>query len=167
MIRSSITNDKGIQRDIYVRREAKKAFMVGPLYTFLILGLTYISMSKWVVFFYFSGLFLMLLAIILFIFAPLRMLNRHNRTIASISIEEDKVCFKTFNALWMKSKEIVIPKSQLRAKYSKFNWYGTAVKEGLKIYGTSSCEFYLVKDFFGEFEMIRNSVLEEIISSET
>lgn len=164
MIKSSIINDKGIQRDIYVRREAKKALMVGPLYAFLILGLTYISMSEWVVFFYASGLFLILLSIILFIFAPLRMLNRHNRTIANISIEDDKVCFNTFNALWMKSKEIVIPKSQLRAKYSKFNWYGAAVTEGLKIYDISSCEFYLVKDFFGEFEMIRNGVLEDIIS---
>lgn len=167
MIISSITNDEGIQRDIYVRREAKKAFVVGPLYTSLILGLTYISMSKWVVFFYFSGLFLILLAIFLFILAPLRMLNRHNRTIASISIEGDKVCFKTFNALWMKSKEIVMPKSQLRVRDSKFNWYGATVKKGLKILGLSNSEFYLVKDFFGEFEMIRNSVLKENSSSKS
>ncbi len=85
MIGSFITNDKGIQRDIYIRREAKKAFVVGPFYTFLILGLTYISMSKWVLFFYFSGLFVLLLAIILFIIAPLKLLNRHNKTIERIT----------------------------------------------------------------------------------
>lgn len=167
MTKNSITNDVGIQRDIYVRREARKAFVVGPLYTFIILGLTYISMSKWILFFYSSGLFLLLLAFFIFIFAPLRMLNRHNRTIASISVEDDKVCFKTFKALWLKSIEVEIPKSQLKCINSKFNWYGATEKEGLKILGLSNCEFYLVKDFFEEFETIRNSVFEENTSVKT
>jgi uncharacterized UPF0160 family protein len=95
---------------------------------------------------------------LLFVFAPLRMLNRHNRTISSISFEDGRVCFKTFKALWMKSKEVEIPKKQLKAKDSKFNWYGATDKEGMKFSGIPGCDFFLVKDFFKDYEMIRNEM---------
>lgn len=158
MMKNNSTNEKGIERDSYVRREAKKAFLIGPIYTFLIVGLSYISMAKWIIFFYFSGVFILLLGILLFIVAPIRMLRRHNRTISSISIYNERVCFETFCALWMNKKEIEIPKILLKTMYSKFNWYGTPIKEGLIIIDATGEKFYLVKDYFKEFDAIRKAI---------
>jgi len=160
MTKVNTINEKGIHRDNYVRKEVIKAFLIGPIYSFVIIGVSYFSMSKWIAFFYFSGTFLTLLAILLFIVAPIRMLFRHNRTIKSISSDNEKVIILTFKGLWLKCKEVVIPKNKLKTKVSKLSGYGATAKEGMVFATTTGQEFYLVKDYFDEFDLIRDTLLD-------
>ena len=50
-------------------------------------------------------LFLFILFVVLFVFAPVIMLRRHNKTIREINFTEINISITAFAALWMKSKK--------------------------------------------------------------
>ncbi|UBM61602.1 hypothetical protein LA303_09270 [Candidatus Sulfidibacterium hydrothermale] len=155
-------NNKGILRDKYVKREAMKIFIIGPVYSIVMIFLTYLSMSKWIAFFYAVVPFFILMMIFFIIIAPIVMLKRHNKTIKRISFGEGYVVIEVFSALWMKSNEYKFPKNAIKVVKSKFPWYGrNEVKEGYTIKAGPDKIFYLVKDFFSEsdFDYIKKNLL--------
>ncbi len=115
-------------------------------------------MSKWVAFFYVTSPFLVIIMMIGFVYSPVLMLHRHNRTICSISFNDGTVLINTFQALWMKPKYFVCKKENLMIKPSKFNWYGKETKEGLVITTEDKKVYYLVKDYFTNYEEIKNKL---------
>ncbi len=152
-------NSNGILRHKYVKREARKMLIFGPLFSIIYIVLSFISMSKWLEFFYVITPILFIMMILFFIVAPIIMLRRHNKTIEEISFEENKITFKVFPALWLKSKKIELSRDQIKVKETYFNWYGNEKKKGVIIILKNNEKYYLVSDFFDEYEyIIRNIV---------
>ena len=147
-------NNSGILRNKYVKREAQKMLVFGPLFSIIYIVLSFISMSKWLAFFYVTTPILFFMMILFFIIAPIIMLKRHNRTIEEISFEETKIVFKVFSALWLKSKRIELSRDKFKVKETSFNWYGKEKKKGVIIRLINNEEYYLVSDFFNESELI-------------
>lgn len=150
-------NEIGFLRDRFVRKEALKMLIIGPLFSIIYLALSYISMSKWVTFFYAVSPLLLAMIIFLFIIAPLKMLKRHNRTIKRIRFEEGYITIDLFAALWMKSKEYKFHRNTLRVRDAKFHWYGKQIKEGLIL--KDKDEYYLVLEYFTESEDIKKHLM--------
>jgi len=147
-------NNNGILRHKFVKREALKMLILGPLFSIIYIVLSFISMSKWLAFFYVTVPFLVIFIIVGFIYAPILMLKRHNRTIKEISFDKPKIVFKVFPALWLKSKEIILNRDQFKVKDTIFNWYGKEKKKGVIVTLKNNEEYYLVSDFFDEYELI-------------
>jgi hypothetical protein len=145
-------NEQGIVRNKYVRKEALKMLIIGPIFSLTYIILLYISMSKWLAFFYTVLPFFILMTIFFFVVAPIIMLKRHNRTIKKISFEEGNIIIEVFSALWMKSNEYKFPKKVITISNSRFRWYGKKgeEKEGYTIKAGHDRTFYLVKDFFSD-----------------
>jgi len=151
-------NSLGNKRDGYVKREAYRGLIIGPIFSVLMIFLTYLSMSKWIVFFYVTSPFLVILMLLGFVYSPILMLQRHNRTICSININNKTVSINTFQALWMKPRFFVWKKENMMIKFSKFNWYGKETKEGIVLKTENNKEYYLVKDYFTNYEEIKNKL---------
>ena len=152
-------NSIGYKRDKYVKRESLKMLIIGPIFSIAYLIVTYISMSKWVAFFYVTSPFLVILMLLGFVYSPLLMLQRHNRTICSINLSNETVSINTFQALWMKPKFFVWKKENLMIKFSKFNWYGKETKEGIVLKTEDNKEYYLVSDYFTDYEKIKGKLV--------
>ena len=148
-------NEKGVLRDKYVRKEALKIFILGPLYAAVMVFLTYLSMSRWMVFFYATILFFILMMIFFIIVAPIIMLKRHNRTIKQISFDDGNIIIEVFSALWLRANEYRFPKNDIKVSNSRFRWYGKKgeEKEGYTIKAGDDRIFYLVKEFFSETDL--------------
>jgi len=159
-------NIAGKKRDLYVRREALRGIIFGPIYSMIMIFLTYVSTSRWIAFFYVVCPFLLILMIFLFIYAPIKMLKRHNKTIEEISFEESKIVFEVFSALWLKSRKIKLSRDQFEAKETIFNWYGKEKKKGVIIRLINNKEYYLVSDFFNESEYIIKNLIPNYRESE-
>lgn len=141
-------NNIGVSRNEYVKREALKMLVFGPLFSVVYIVLSFISMSQWPPFFYLTAPLLIILMIFFFIVAPIKMLRRHNRTIAEISVEDDVVIFKTFPALWMNPKLVTTKLDVLTISTIKFYWYGKKKKEGFKVKSKHNGEYYIVIEYF-------------------
>lgn len=152
------TNNNGILRNKYVKKEALKMLIVGPLFSIGYIALSFISMYKWTAFFYIIAPFLFIMMIFFFIVAPIVMLNRHNRTIEEISFEETNLTFKVFQALWMDSKLIKVNKKEIKIIKSKFQWYGKEKKDGYILKLGHNQEYYLVLDYFTDKEQVINNL---------
>lgn len=152
------TNNNGILRNKYVKREALKMLIFGPLFSLGYIVLSFISMSKWPAFFFAIAPFLLIMMIFFFIVAPIIMLKRHNRTIEKISFEENSVTFKVFQALWMGSKSIKADKKEIKIINSNFQWYGKGKKDGYILKLGQNQEYYLVLDYFTDKEQIINNL---------
>lgn len=151
-------NNAGIARNKYVRKEGIRGLIFGPIYSFVMMFLTYISMSKWLTFFYVVSPFLLLMMILFFIVAPVKMLKRHNRTIKMISFEEGKIKIEVFSALWYKAKKVELQnRKDAKISNTRFLWYGKEPKEGFKL-KTKNEEYYLVLDYFDDQELIQNQL---------
>lgn len=150
-------NEIGFLRDRFVRKEALKMLIIGPLFSIIYLTLSYISMTKWATFFYAASPLLLFIIIFLFIIAPIKMLKRHNRTIKRIKFEEEFIIIDVFSALWMKSKEYKFNRNTLKVRDSKFHWYGKQIKEGLIL--KDKDEYYLVLEYFTESEVIKKQLI--------
>ena len=150
-----VVNDVGILRNKFVKKEALKMLLGGPITILILLILSYISMSKWSAFFFATSPFLLIIGIIGFIIAPIIMLKRHNRTIEEIKVEENKIVFKVFSALWLKSKRIELSRDQFKARETIFNWYGKEKKKGIILKLKNNEEYYLVYDYFEGSEQIK------------
>lgn len=150
-------NEIGFLRDRFVRKETLKMLIIGPLFSIIYLALSYISMSKWVAFFYVVSPLLLAMVIFLFVIAPLKMLKRHNRTIKSIRFEEEFIIIDVFTALWMKSKEYKFNRNTLKVRNSKFLWYGKQIKDGIIL--KDKDEYYLVLEYFNESEDIKKQLM--------
>ncbi|UBM63195.1 hypothetical protein LA303_04290 [Candidatus Sulfidibacterium hydrothermale] len=151
-------NSVGKKRDGYVKREAYRGLIFGPIFSVLMIFLTYLSMSKWIAFFYVTSSFLVILMFFGFVYSPILMLQRHNRTVCSINVNKETVTIKTFQALWMKSKVFAWKKENLKIKLSKFNWYGKETKEGIILKTKDNMGYYLVKDYFIDYDEIKNKL---------
>ena len=147
-------NNIGIIRNKFVKKEALKMLIGGPLTIIVFLLLTYISMSKWSDFFFATSPLLLLIGLIGFIIAPIKMIRRHNKTIYSIDFTENKIVFIGFPALWLKSKRIELSKDKFKVIETIFNWYGKEKKKGVIIRLINNKEYYFVSDFFNEYELI-------------
>lgn len=158
-------NEKGILRNNYVRKETLKMLIVGPIFSLTYIILSYISMSKWLAFFYAVLPFFILMMIFFFVVAPVIMLKRHNKTIKKISFEEGDIIIEVFSALWMKSKEYKFSNDAIKVSNSRFPWYGKKreIKEGYTIKAEPNKVFYLVKDFFSDsdFDKIEKNLLSQ------
>jgi len=152
-------NSIGILRNKFVKKEALKMLLGGPLTIIVFLLLTYISMSKWPTFFFVTSPFLLLMGIIGFIVAPIKMIRRHNRTICSINFIDNKIVIVVFQALWLKSKRIELNRDQFKTKEVIFNWYGKEKKKGVILSLKNNDEYYLVSDFFSENELIIKNII--------
>lgn len=153
-------NEIGILRDTFVRKEALKMLIFGPPFALTYLILTYISMYKWLTFFYFTSPLILIIMIIAFIVAPLRMLRRHNKTIMKVRFENESIVIRVYKALWMKSMEYNLDRSKLKITSSKFIWLNKDVNEGL-IFKYNGEEFYLVFEYFNESEQIKSLLKQE------
>ncbi len=151
-------DNNGKIRDQYVKREALKMLILGPLFSIIYIVLSFISMSKWPDFFYVIALFLLLMMIFFFIVAPIIMLNRHNRTIKEIRFEDNEIKFKSFQALWMKAKFVKANKKDFKITSSKFYWYGKEKKDGYVLKLGQKQEYYIVLDYFTNKEQIISSI---------
>lgn len=151
-------NNYGVLRNKYVKREALKMLIFGPLFSISYIVFSFISMSKWPVFFYTIAPFLLMMMIFFFIVAPIIMLKRHNKTIEEISFEGEDIILKVFPALWMKSKFIKTNKEEIKVINTKFHWYGKEGKDGYILKISKNQEYYLVLDYFTEKEQIINSL---------
>ena len=152
-------NNNGILRHKFVKKEVWKMLIFGPLFSIIYIVLSFLSMSKWLAFFYVITPILFFMMILFFIVAPIIMLRRHNRTIKEISFDKPKIVFKVFPALWLKSKRIVLNRDQFKVKKTFFNWYGKEKKKGIIITLENNEEYYLVSDFFDEYELIMKSIV--------
>ncbi len=153
-----LVNDKGNLRNKFVKKEALKMLLGGAITIMILLSLSYVSMSKWPTFFFATSPIILLIGIIGYIIAPIIMLKRHNRTIEEISFEENKIVFKVFSALWLKSKKIELIRGNFEIIESSFIWYGKGKKKGVIIRLRNYEEYYLVSDYFDEYELIINSL---------
>ena len=84
-------NNIGILRNKFVNKEALKMLLGGPITIIVFLLLSYTSMSEWPAFFFVTSPFLLLIGIIGFIVAPIKMIRRHNKTICGIYFIDNKV----------------------------------------------------------------------------
>ena len=156
-------NEKGIQRGRYVRKETLKIFIFGPIYAGILIFLSYISMLKWLAYFYATMPLFILMMGVFIVAAPRLMLKRHNKTIKDISFQEGNIIIEVFSALWMKSIEYKFPDKVIKVSNSKFRWYGKGtIKEGYTIKAGPDKVFYLVKDFFsdGDFDEIEKNLFD-------
>ncbi len=152
-------NNIGVLRNQFVKKEALKMLLVGPVTIIILLLLSFISMSKWPAFFFVTSPFLLLIGIIGFIVAPIKMIKRHNKTICSIDFSENKIVIVVFQALWLKSKRIELNRDQFNTKEVIFNWYGKEKKKGVILRLENNDEYYLVSDFFSEKELIKENIV--------
>ena len=153
-------NETGLERAKAVRIEIYKTILIGPLYAIFMLTLIYLGTTKNITAFYVIGLFFLTFFLMLMIYAPYRMLKRHVYTIYAITIENKFVSFSTFSALWIQEKKYKIFISELKIKKSIFAWYGkNTKKDGLTLLIKPE-EFYLVKDFFDDYESFVNTILQ-------
>ena len=153
-------NNIGILRNKFVKKEALKMLLGGPLTIIVFLLLTYISMSKWPAFFFATSPFLLLIGIIGFIVAPIKMIKRHNKTICGIYFIDNKVAIVVFQALWLKSKRIELDRDQFETKEITFSWYGKEKKKGVILRLKNNKEYYFVSDFFSENELIIKNLVK-------
>jgi len=152
-------NNNGILRHKYVKRETRKMLIFGPLFSIIYIVLSFISMSKWLAFFYVIAPILLIMMIFFFIVAPIIMLKRHNKTIEEISFDETIITFKVFSALWLKSRKINLSRDQFEAKETTFNWYGKEKKKGVILKLKNGEEYYFVSDFFSDNELIMKNII--------
>lgn len=154
-----VVNDIGNLRNKFVKKESLKMLLGGPITIMILLLLSFISMSKWPAFFFVTSPFLLLIGIIGFIVAPIKMIRRHNRTICGISFIDNKIVIVVFQALWLKSKRIELNRDQFKTKEVFFNWYGKEKKKGIILSLKNNEEYYLVSDFFSENELIIKNIV--------
>jgi hypothetical protein len=154
-------NKTGFERAKYVKGEVIKLFIIGPLNSLFLLFLMYFSFSKNLMFFYIICLpFTLVITAFLFIYAPLKMIRRHNNTIQKIEFSTSNATFITFPILWIKSQRLTIPISEIQFKRFQFPWYGkgkTDKKEGI-IFVINNKEFYFVKDYFENYDRILSEI---------
>ena len=86
------------------------------------------------------------------------LVKRWNRTINIINFESEKVNLETFPIFWYKQKKFTINISRVTLKKTVFPWYGKEKKEGIVIKINNKDEFYLVKDYFDDYETIKNQL---------
>lgn len=147
-------NFEGIRRNKYVKLEGLKMLIIGPVFTSFSLFLSYISMSKWLAYFYFTSPFFLVMMIILFIYAPIRMIARQRKTLRELIINENSVTMITFNILWLSEITRVAAIEKMTIKKRIFSGFGPKAKQGLLIKLTSGEEFYLIEDYFDDYRVI-------------
>jgi hypothetical protein len=159
------TNSLGIDRLKYVEKEMKKMLLIGPfLYSLSILLLFFSMSSKSVAFAYFiSGVF-SIFYLIFGIYAPNLLVGRQNKTVFEIEFENNKVIVKTFDLLWLKAKMDSIRIEDLDFKNATFPWYGQVAKDGLRL-RTKNQEYFLVKDYFDDYQKILDHFTNSTILS--
>lgn len=149
-----IVNKIGLNREELVKKEMYKTIFLGPLYAIFMLTVLYLSASKNLILYYILAAFFLFLFFVFIIYAPFRMLKRHSHTIYSITIENNYIYFSTFPALWGKRRRYEAYISELQLKKSTFRWYGRNMEKGGVVLSIKGKEFYLVEDFFDQYNMI-------------
>jgi hypothetical protein len=92
------------------------------------------------------------------------MLIRVNNTINSLEIGESMMKLTTNRALWFKPKKSQIKFESIKLLPSNFVWYGKEKREGIIIRTIDKREYYLVKDFFDEYDEILKKLNSMMIS---
>lgn len=148
------TNNEGVKREKYVSLEALKMLIIGPLFICAGLFLSYISMSKWLAYFYLTSPVFLLMMIFLFIYAPMKMIGKQRRTLSKLVINENTITIITFKMLWLREINLILTKREITIKKRTFSGYGPIAKQGLLIKLPSGKEFYLIKDYFDDYNLI-------------
>jgi hypothetical protein len=152
------TNIAGQKRHKYVKNEFVRSVTFQPIVYIFIMYLVYLSIGTKVLFvFYLIFAIAVIYYIVFGIYAPIRLMKRQNRTISEIDFIDNEVVFNTVGIHWLKSKKSKVIINELSFKDRKFNWYGNIEKEGLSIIA-EDIEFFLVKDFFDEYENIKKLI---------
>ncbi len=155
-----IVNEVGLERSKAVRKEIYRTIFIGPVYAIFMLTLIYLGTSKNITAFYMIGLFFLVFFLILIVYAPSKMIKRHTHTICKITIEDSLFSFSTFSELWIPKKTFKISISELKIKKSIFLWYGKNTARNGLTFLIKQEEFYLVKDFFDEYEFFVSTISE-------
>ncbi len=148
------TNNEGFKREKYVRLEGLKMLIIGPLFMCAGLFLSYISMSKWLAYFYLTSPIFLLMMIFLFIYAPMKMISKQRRTLSKLVINENTITITTCKMLWLRKIDLILTKREITIKKRTFSGYGTTAKQGLLIKLSNGKEFYLIKDYFDDYNLI-------------
>lgn len=148
------SNNLGVERVNYVRKESLKMLIVGPLFSFAMFYLSYISMSKWLAFFYLMSPIFLAMMFFLFVYAPVMMMMRQRKTVKDIHFDEGSVKLSTYDVLWLKQLNISVKRSDLAISKRQFSWYGAKSKKGLIIRLSDGTELYLVEDYFDDYDAI-------------
>ncbi len=148
-------NNIGENRLKYVSKEVIKGFIVEPIVFLFISFLVYLSIYSKSSVGFFTVLSYILFMFLFSIFAKLRWLNKHNRTISKLEFLNGEVIIKTEKVLWLKDREYQLKKSDIRIENKRFKWYGKKIKkEGLSIF-VNDLELYFVNDYFDDYEDIK------------
>lgn len=115
--------------------------------------ITYLSMSGWAILFYLFALPFSVLMLVFFSYITLRMIKRWNHTIQTLEISGDTIAIVTFGTIGLKSIKIVLHVSKIKVKNSLFLWYSKEKREGIMMANKEE-DFYLVKDYFKEYDEI-------------
>lgn len=154
-----IFNIEGEKRYRYVKNEFFRTIVIPPIIYSFILYLCYLSIAtKIIVVFYLILVATIIYYIVFGIYAPIRLMKRQNRTISEIVFLNNEVIIETRSVHWLKPRKIKVFISDLFVKTRKFGWYGNAEKEGLSIIN-NDIEYFLVKDYFDEYESIKTQIL--------
>ena len=152
-------NIEGRKRDEYVKKEAMKMLILGPLFSVIYISLFYLSMSDHVILFWAFCSLLILLTLLLFVFAPLLMVSRHNKTVKGIDFMNNTIIIETFPILCKKQELVNIEKSDMKIIKKVFSWYGKPSKEGYVLRSLKTQkEYYLIKDYFSEYNLIEKQI---------
>ncbi|MFB6344034.1 hypothetical protein ACE1ET_20105 [Saccharicrinis sp. FJH62] len=149
-------NNNGKQRDKHVKSESLKILIGGPFISGILTYYSYFNMQEWLEFFYACIPLFIGIHFLFFVYAPIRMLRFHNKTIEKISIMNDTIQIKTFAPWFMKSIDINCFLSNVTIKRSEFDRYGKKAKMGYTIKTKDKGEFYFVDDYFPDNTILLN-----------
>lgn len=116
------------------------------------------------VYFLFTIIIILGFYIIIFTISQQKWLNKYNKIIQEIEIEEDSIFLRTSKILWKKEKEFQIKFSDI--KYKRKNMYWWAKKGRNKetlIFNIQGNEYYLISEYFDDIDVLIDR-LEKIVS---
>ena len=152
-------NTEGRKRDEYVKKGSMKMLILGPVFSVIYIYLIYLSMSDRMIYFWAICIFLIFLTLLLFVYAPLLMVSRHNKTVKGIDLIDNTIIIETFSTFSKKQALVKIERSDMKIFKKVFSWYGKPSKEGyiLRSLKTQK-EYYLIRDYFTEYDLIGKQI---------
>ena len=147
-------NEKGLNELTKRRKENNKLFLIFPIFFLIYMFISYISM-RGTMFFWGTLPIFIILYLTIGIYAPILAAKRFNKVITCLNFVDSKIKVRTEKVNFRAGKEFYAENIDFKIIESKSIYYGNGSAEGLILRINANEEYYLIKDFFEEFDKIK------------
>jgi hypothetical protein len=157
-------NSIGVNRINYVEKQYNLYFSYGIICYSIVILHTYFQYKEISILLVYSLILFLIIAYFLGFLLIDRHGKRHNKTIYKMEFQKNDLIITTAKIFWHNSIKCLIDKNNILVEKYNFQWYGdvTKKKEGL-IIEANNIKFYLVKEYFTNYDQIISILLKKNI----